>query len=80
MHEQVPWYVSLIIAWLPFLFMLAVWYWMVRSISRSLRTSDGRSVGQVIDEVGAELQKSNERLEKLLNDHSARLDALEKPH
>ncbi len=80
MHEQVPWYVSLIIAWLPFLFMLAVWYWMVRSISRSLRTPDGRSVGQVIDEVGAELQKSNDRLEKLLNDHRQRLDAVEKPH
>ncbi len=80
MHEQVPWYVSLIIAWLPFLFMLAVWYWMVRSISRSLRTPDGRSVGQVIVEVGAELQKSNDRLEKLLNDHRQRLDAVEKPH
>jgi hypothetical protein len=75
--EQMPWYVSLIIAWLPFLFMSALWYWIIRTIKRSLRTPDGRSVGQVIDEVGAELKKSNDRLEKLLNDYRDRLDALE---
>jgi hypothetical protein len=80
MHEEIPWYVSLIIAWLPFLFMLAVWYLMVRSISRALKAPDGRSLGQVISEVGAELRRSNDGLERLLNDHGARLDALEKPH
>jgi ATP-dependent Zn protease len=78
MHEEIPWYVSLIFAWLPFVFMLAVWYLMVRSISRALQTPDGRSLGQVISEVGAELRRSNDGLERLLNDHSARLDALEK--
>ena len=75
--EQMPWYVSLIMAWLPFLFMSALWYWIIRTIKRSLRTPDGRSVGQVIDEVGAELKKSNDRLEKLLNVYRDRLDALE---
>jgi hypothetical protein len=80
MHEEAPWYVSLIFAWLPFVFMLAVWYLMVRSISRALKTPDGRSLGQVISEVGAELRRSNDGLERLLNDHDARLDALEKPH
>jgi hypothetical protein len=79
MHEEVPWYVSLIIAWLPFIFMCALWYWIIRTIKRSLRTPDDRSVGQVIDEVGAELKKSNDKLEKILGDHRARLDALEKP-
>lgn len=75
--EQVPWYVSLIISWLPFLFMSALWYWIIRTINRSLRTSDGRSVGQVIDAVGAELKKSNDKLEKLLKDHGERLSTLE---
>lgn len=67
MATQVPWYVSLIIAWLPFIFMGALWYWIIRTIKVSLRTPDGRSVGQVIDEVGAELKRSNERIEALLN-------------
>ncbi len=79
MHEEVPWYVSLMISWLPFAFMCALWYWIIRTIKLSLKTTDGRSVGQVIDDVGAELKKSNDRLEKILSDHRARLDALEKP-
>jgi hypothetical protein len=79
-HEEVPWYISLIISWLPFLFMLAVWYWITRTIKLSLKTPDGRSVGQVIADVGAELKASNERLDKILSAYGARLDALEKPH
>jgi hypothetical protein len=80
MEPQFPWYVSLIIAWLPFIFMSALWYWIIRTINGSLRASSGYSVGQVIEEVGAELKRSNERLEALLKDCRGRLDALEKPH
>jgi hypothetical protein len=80
MEPQFPWYVSLIISWLPFIFMSALWYWIIRTINGSLRASSGHSVGQVIEDVGAELKRSNERLEALLKDCRGRLDALEKPH
>ena len=80
MEPQFPWYVSLIIAWLPFIFMSALWYWIIRTINGSLRASSGHSVGQVIEDVGAELKRSNERLEALLKDCRGRLDALEKQH
>ena len=80
MEPQFPWYVSLIIAWLPFIFMSALWYWIIRTINGSLRASSGHSAGQVIEEVGAELKRSNERLEALLKDCRGRLDVLEKPH
>jgi ATP-dependent Zn protease len=65
--ESVPWFVSLLVSWLPFLLTLAVWIWTARMISRALRTPDGRSIGQVVDECGSELRKSNDRLEQLLN-------------
>jgi cell division protease FtsH len=66
-QDNLPWFASLLIAWLPFLWTTALWIWSVRMISRALRTPDGRSIGQVVDECGSELRKSNDRLEQLLN-------------
>src|SRR5262249_26939887 len=77
--ENVPWFVSLLVSWLPFLLTLALWIWAVRMISRALRTPDGRSIGQVVDECGSELRKSNDRLEQLLNNFHQRRDASEQP-
>jgi len=63
-QDNVPWYISLLISWVPFLSILALWISGLRSINRALRTLDGRSLSQVVDE---ELRKSNDRLEQLLN-------------
>jgi hypothetical protein len=48
-------------------------------ISRALRTPDGRSIGQVVDECGSELRKSNDRLEQLLNNFRQHRDDSEQP-
>jgi len=77
--DNVPWFVSLLVSWLPFLLTLALWIWAARMISRALRTPDGRSIGQVVDEWGSELRKSNDRLEQLLNNFRQRRDASEQP-
>jgi cell division protease FtsH len=78
-QDNVPWFVSLLLAWLPFLLTLALWIWAVRTISRALRTPDGRSIGQVVNECGSELRKLNDGLEQLLNNFSQRRDASEQP-
>jgi cell division protease FtsH len=78
-QDNVPWFVSLLVAWLPFLFTIPLYMWSVRMISRALRTPDGRSIGQVVDECGSELRKSNDRLEQLLNNFRERRDASEQP-
>ena len=62
--DDVPW-LSLLGSWLPFLLMMAVWGFSARTITRALRTPDGRSLGQVVDEYGSELRKLNVRLEQL---------------
>jgi cell division protease FtsH len=76
-QDNVPWFVSLLVSWLPFLFMLTLWVWSVRMISQALRTADGRSLGQVVDECVSELKKSNDRLEQVLS--RQRRDASEQP-
>jgi cell division protease FtsH len=77
--DNVPWFVSLLVSWLPFLLTLALWIWAVRAISQALRTPDGRSIGQVVDEFGSELRKSNDRLEQLLSNFRQPHDASEQP-
>jgi cell division protease FtsH len=78
-QDNVPWFVSLLVSWLPFLLTIAFWIWSVRMISRALRTPDGRSLGQAADECASELRKSNDRLEQLLNNFSQHRDASELP-
>jgi cell division protease FtsH len=78
-HDNVPWFVSLLLSWVPFLLTVALWIWSVRMISRALRAPDGRSIGQVVDEYGSELRKSNDRLEQLLNNVREGRHASERP-
>jgi hypothetical protein len=73
--EEVPWYVSLIVSWLPFIFTFVMFLWAGRRIARavemSLRTPDGRPVGQVLEEFVREMQRQNDLLQQRL-DASAR--------
>ena len=60
MSEQLPWYVSLIIAWLPFVILiLAAWY-VARQVRRGLTTRDGRPLADVLAEVASELKRQNQ--------------------
>lgn len=73
-----PWYVSLIIAWLPFLVLVGLAAWIARRLSNSLRTPDGKSVGQVIEFYGQELKRQNDLLEQMLSEQTKRFDAPER--
>jgi hypothetical protein len=75
--EEVPWQVSLIVSWLPFLFWIIATIWAVRRIGGPLKTPDGRPLALVIDDYGRELKRANDMLEQLLTDHRKRLEALE---
>jgi hypothetical protein len=75
--EEVPWYVSLIVAWLPFLVMIGSALWLGHRIAKELKTSDGRSIALVVDEYGREIKRSNDMLEQLLADYRKRLEAVE---
>jgi ATP-dependent Zn protease len=58
--DNISW-LSLLVSWVPFLLMLALWGWIGRLITAALRTPDGHSIGQVVDECGSELRKLNDR-------------------
>jgi hypothetical protein len=60
MEEQVPWYVSLVVSWIPF----AVWIWATllvgTRIAKVLKTADGRSLASVVDDFARELKRQND--------------------
>jgi hypothetical protein len=55
-----PWYVSLIIAWLPFLFWVGIGWYIAHQVRRGLTTSDGRPIADVLAEMSAELKRQNQ--------------------
>ncbi len=76
--EEVPWYVSLIVvSWLPFLMLIWLGVFISRRLRKALRADDGRSVGQVLDDHVREMRRTNDTLEKIVNDCRARIEALE---
>jgi len=61
MTNDAPWYVSLFLAWLPFLMLIGTGIWMPLMIRASLRWN-GRSIAQSFDDLALELRRSNDML------------------
>jgi len=66
-HDNIPWYVSLIISWLPFIVWYVMTVWITRVLRGSLRTKDGRPLAQIVDDYAREVKRSNDLFEKALN-------------
>ena len=66
MNNDVPWWVSLIVAWLPFLVLIGTALWMGATLRATLRTRDGRSLAQVVDDHARELQRANDQLKEIV--------------
>jgi hypothetical protein len=75
--DEVPWYVHLIVAWLPFLFLIGLAIWITLIIRATLRTKDGRSLAQAVDDHARELRRSNDLFEEAINGQRRRIEALE---
>jgi hypothetical protein len=66
MSNDVPWWVSLIVSWLPFLVVVGMARWMIATLRATLRTRDGRSLAEVVDEHAREMQRTNDQLKELI--------------
>ena len=61
MSEPVPWYVSLIVSWLPFLVLIGTCWYVGRQVRRGLTANDGRSIADVMAEIASELKRQNDQ-------------------
>ena len=59
MKEDVPWYVSLLVSFLPLVLFCGAVMWHARQIRKSMTTADGRSAAQVFAEIAAEFVRLN---------------------
>jgi hypothetical protein len=60
MDNGAPWYVSLIVSFLPLVLVCGVIVWHGRQIRRSMTTKDGRSLAQVFDNLTQEMKRAND--------------------
>jgi hypothetical protein len=60
MTNDVPWYVSLIVSFLPLVLACGAITWHGRQVRKSMTTSDGRSLAQVSDDVAREMRRAND--------------------
>jgi len=75
--DEVPWYVSLIVAWLPFLVLIGTGIWVGRAVRAGSHTKDGRSLAQVLDDHAHELRRSNDLLAEILKGQQQQLEVRE---
>jgi hypothetical protein len=62
MSNDVPWWVTVIVAWLPFLVLVGTALWMIATLRATLRTRDGRSLADVMSHHAQEMQRANDLL------------------
>jgi hypothetical protein len=60
MNNDVPWYVSLIVSFLPLVLFCGAVLWHGRQVRKSMTTSDGRSLAQVFDDIAQEMRRAND--------------------
>ena len=60
MNNDVPWIVQMIIAWLPFLALIALAMWITRQVRKCLMTRDGRSLADVFGDLAHETKRATD--------------------
>ena len=66
MSDDVPWYVSLTLSWLPFLVLVGTAVWIALTLRGALRTKDRRNLAEVVDGYARELRRSNDLFEEAI--------------
>ena len=60
MANDVPWYVSLLVSFLPLVLFCGVVLWHGKQLRKSLTTADGRSIADVFADIGREMKRNND--------------------
>lgn len=58
---ETPWWLTLILAWLPFVLTLSIYLYAIREMRRVLSTKDGRTIADVALDLANEMRRSNDR-------------------
>ncbi len=56
-----PWWLALILSWVPFAATLAVYLYFLRELRRIFSTRDGRTIADVVLELASEMKSSSDR-------------------
>ena len=69
MNNDVPWWLALIVSWLPFLVLIGAALWMISTLRATLRTRDGRSLADVMSDHTHEMRRANDLRKEAIDAH-----------
>jgi hypothetical protein len=58
--DEIPWVVSLIVAWAPFLLFLGALMWSGRQLRKCMMTADGRTLADAFSDLAREMRRAND--------------------
>ena len=67
-----------LIGWLPMLLLIGAWLFFMWQLRNNGKPQSGKSAGGIGVDQLSELRRRNEALEKIVKDHDARLQSLER--
>jgi len=59
-NNEVPWYISLLVSFLPLALFCGAVMWHGRQMRKCMTTADGRSLAQVFDDLAKEAKRAND--------------------
>ena len=78
MHmENDPTFFSVLISWFPMLLLIAVWLWFMFKLKGTYKSRDGRGYTDLLIDCQQEQRRTNELLERFVNDYGERIRRLE---
>ena len=64
-QDELPWWVSLVVSWLPFIFLIAVWIFLSQQIQKSRATVMSAAKPGEVDELRRRLEELERRVARL---------------
>jgi ATP-dependent Zn protease len=64
-QSDVPWFVSLLVSWLPFLALIGVWIFLSRQWHRTANLAAGKASTSDIDDLRRRIEALQKRLDQL---------------
>lgn len=58
-------WIDLVISWMPFLVLIAIWFWVSRSMGMRAKSSSGATLIELYDQQVAESRRMNVNLERI---------------
>lgn len=70
-------FIDVLVSWGPMLLLILVWLVFMTRYRKSMQGQSGRSYGQLLEDYLAEMKRTNDLMQRMLEDQGRRIERLE---